>query len=214
MCSPVIFTTLGASTASAATYAMISNVALTVGTGAMNVMAARQEQKIAKARFNAEQRQLDYEQQQLKIEQMQKENDRKEEYFQTVATNRALMGAMGLTGEGGSYKALARKNVNVFKDDLNVIRSQFGAANVDIANRRTDSAMTYKAAKSSAKLKMFTSIFQTATGVGNITSNMKTTPKNDALGFRGVRAGGGNAGPVDLGDLYTTQGYNPYKLNK
>ncbi|MEK9693257.1 MAG: hypothetical protein VW235_10035, partial [Rhodospirillaceae bacterium] len=123
MCDPVTITTIGSATgssfltANAATIALTSQIALTAGTAAMGVMAARNQEKIARAKYNAEQRQLQAEQEQLNIEQLQVENDRREEYISMVSSNNAMIGAQGVTAVG-SYRAVLGKLTGDFKQDL------------------------------------------------------------------------------------------------
>ena len=110
--------------------------AVFIGLTAMQVMEGQAQIKALKARERLNNAILDQEERDRLLEFQRKENDRKEAYLRDQARNDAYAPAMGITGEGGSFKALARKNENIFKDDLQTFR--FGKANMQqaITDRR------------------------------------------------------------------------------
>ena len=107
--------------------------AVFIGLTAMQVMEGQAQIKALKARERLNNAILDQEERDRLLEFQRKENDRKEAYLRDQARNDAYAPAMGITGEGGSFKALARKNEDIFKDDLQTFR--FGKANMQQARQ-------------------------------------------------------------------------------
>lgn len=221
MCDPVTITTIGNATGSAfltsnaATIALTSQIALTAGTAAMGVMAARNQEKIARAKYNAEQRQLQAEQEQLNIEQLQVENNRREEYISMVSANNAMIGAQGVTA-AGSYKAVLGKLSGDFKQDLSNTRLQYGIANTEIDNRKLDSAFEFEAAKTSAKTKMISSVIGGIQGISEGVSKFNTPSTSTAVSSGDIMGGTqGKYLPLGSGKANTSRyGYNPYKIKR
>ena len=116
MCHPAVFTAMGASTTTAATLAAVAPTIIGVtGSSMLGMQQAKAQQKYAAAQHKLEQEAVSDEARQRRIESLQKENVRKQDYLDRLASNRATLAGMGISEQGGSIRALLQENKNIPK---------------------------------------------------------------------------------------------------
>jgi hypothetical protein len=99
---------------------VVSLVAQGVGT-MMQVQA--QKQALAYQQMQAKLQEKQYQQQAeaAELEARQRAEERRNEYFDTLSTNRALMAQSGITLDSPSYRAFLEANYDTYKKDIGVI---------------------------------------------------------------------------------------------
>lgn len=99
---------------------IVSLVAQGVGT-MMQVQA--QKQALAYQQMQARLQEKQYQQQAeaAELEAKQRAEERRQEYFDNLSTNRALMAQSGITLDSPSYRAFLEANYDTYKKDVGVI---------------------------------------------------------------------------------------------
>lgn len=106
---------------------MCNPVAIAAFTGAQ-VLAGQAQIKAMKAQARVQKQVLDREQYNKDVQYLEAENERRRQFIEQSKANEARLSTMGITGQGNSYKALAKRNYEIFKEDLGALR--FGAINM------------------------------------------------------------------------------------
>ena len=106
------------------------------GFTALQVASGQQQIKAMKAQARVQKQQLEREETLKNLQYLEAENNRSQMFQEMMAANQAKLAAMGITGEGGSYKALAKKNENIYKDDIQNIRFDQFNFQQDMNDRR------------------------------------------------------------------------------
>lgn len=154
MCSPVIFTAMGASAGTASTLAAVSQIGLIAGGTMMSINAQKQAMRYQQqqAEFQAKQykAKADAEYLQTQVE----ENERKKRYLSQLSTNRALLTTTGITSDSASYRAFFKANKEVVKKDIEKIKlmgnekrlaALYGVQQAELTGRAAESK--YKSGK-------------------------------------------------------------------
>lgn len=106
---------------------MCNPVAIAAFTGAQ-VLAGQAQIKAMKAQARVQKQVLDREQYNKNVQFLEAENERRRQFLEQSKANEARLSTMGITGQGNSYKALAKKNYETFKEDIGAYR--FSAINM------------------------------------------------------------------------------------
>jgi hypothetical protein len=122
MCSPVIFTTLGASATTAATLSAVSTIGLIAGGTMMSLNAQKQAMAYQQQQADFQARQYKSKADAEQLQTMVEENNRKRKYLSQVSTNRALMSSTGIDSDSASYRAFFKSNKEIVKRDLEKIK--------------------------------------------------------------------------------------------
>ena len=118
MCSPVVFTAMGASAGTAATLSAVSTVAIIGGTTMMSIQAQKASMKYQQQQAEFQKKQFKMQADAAEIETIQAENDRKRKYLNQLNENRALFSKMNITTDSPSYRAFLKANKETVKKDL------------------------------------------------------------------------------------------------
>lgn len=135
MCDPVTAgVVLGAGagtaayTAGTATLMTAVSVGMTVGSGVMQIGAAREANKQDKIAAGLQKQQYQSQADRYKAQAEARDNemqrelvDRKRQYLQNLSSNQAWMGTTGATMDSGSFRALLQDNYETYKDDASAI---------------------------------------------------------------------------------------------
>tara|TARA_R100000963_G_C4620989_1_gene88495 strand:+ start:205 stop:822 length:618 start_codon:yes stop_codon:yes gene_type:complete len=169
MCHPVVFTAMGASASTAATLAAVAPTIIGVaGSSMLGMQQAKAQQKYAATQHKLEQEAVSDEATQRRIESVQKENIRKQDYLDRLASNRATLAGMGISGQGGSIRALLQENKNILKKDLRSINLNYkvGLSNLSDVARTSD--LKLQSEKQAARTDKYSSLFKGTTALGTV----------------------------------------------
>ena len=175
---------------------MCDPVTIAIMTGAQ-LLAQEQQLKAMKAQGKMQKQMLDREQYVKNVQYQEAENNRRQQFLQENASNEARASAMGITGQGNSYKALAKKNYDFFKGDIGALR--FDAVNMrqDIRDQQKLIDMNIKAAQKTTRMNQLATL-----GMGMYQFNAAKPPTPDSLSTLQMPGNQTSAG-------YTMGGMNP-----
>ena len=97
MCSPVIFTAMGASAGTASTLAAVSQIGLIAGGTMMSINAQKQAMRYQQQQAEFQAKQYKAKADAEYIQTMTEENERKKKYLSQLSTNRAMLSTMNIT---------------------------------------------------------------------------------------------------------------------
>jgi len=144
MCSPVVFTAMGASAGTAATLSAVSTVALIGGTTMMSIQAQKASMKYQQQQAEFQKKQFQMQAKAAELETLQAENTRKRKYLDQLNENRALFSKMNITTDSPSYRAFLKANKEIVKKDLQKIKlkgtekqlaAMYGSNQADLTGR-------------------------------------------------------------------------------
>ena len=99
---------------------IISLVAQGVGT-MMQVQAQKQALAYQQMQSRLQEKQYQQQAEAAELEAKQRAEERRQEYFNNLSTNRALMAQSGITLDSPSYRAFLEANYDTYKKDVGVI---------------------------------------------------------------------------------------------
>lgn len=136
---------------------MCNPVAIAAFTGAQ-VLAGQAQIQAMKAQARVQKQVLDREQYNKDVQYLEAENERRRQFIEQSKANEARLSTMGITGQGNSYKALAKRNYETFKEDLGALR--FGAINMrqDIRDQKGLIDINLKSSIKNVRLNQLSSI--------------------------------------------------------
>jgi hypothetical protein len=100
---------------------VVSLVAQGVGT-MMQVQAQKQALAYQQMQAKLQERQYQQQAEAAELEARQRAEERRNEYFDNLSANRALMAQSGITLDSPSYRAFLQSNYDTYKQDIGVIK--------------------------------------------------------------------------------------------
>jgi hypothetical protein len=100
---------------------IVSLVAQGVGT-MMQVQAQKQALAYQQMQAKLQERQYQQQAEAAELEARQRAEERRNQYFDNLSSNRALMAQSGITLDSPSYRAFLQSNYDTYKQDIGVIK--------------------------------------------------------------------------------------------
>lgn len=165
---------------------MCNALAIAAFTGAQ-VLAGQEQIKAMKAQARVQKQVLDREQYNKDVQYLEAENERRRQFIEQSKANEARLSTMGITGQGNSYKALAKRNYETFKEDLGALR--FGAINMrqDIRDQKGLIDMNLKSSIKGVRLNQLSTIALGAYQYNVVAAEGQKL--SDIFGFGGSKGG-------------------------